>query len=85
MKIAEQAVASNLKLLEGFHLADKKNKKLLLMLTQGFASYSLRITSYNVCYTKLLRGVGGTPASPVYPGRPALDRPNDPGAAAFTD
>lgn len=41
LKIAEQAVASNLKLLEGFHLADKKNKKLLLMLTQGFASYSL--------------------------------------------
>jgi hypothetical protein len=28
-------------LLEGFHLADKKNKELLLMLTQGFASYSL--------------------------------------------
>jgi hypothetical protein len=41
LKIAEQAVASNLKLLEGFHLADKNNKKLLLMLTQGFASYSL--------------------------------------------
>lgn len=41
MKTAEHAVASNLKLLEGFHLADKKNKKLLLMLTQGFASYSL--------------------------------------------
>lgn len=41
LKIAEQAVASNLKLLEGFHLADKKNKRLLLMLTQGFASYSL--------------------------------------------
>ena len=31
LKIAEQAVASNLKLLEGFHLADKNNKKLLLM------------------------------------------------------
>jgi hypothetical protein len=41
LKIAEQAVASDLKLLEGFHLADKKNKELLLMLTQGFASYSL--------------------------------------------
>ena len=41
LKIAEQAVASDLKLLEGFHLADKKNKDLLLMLTQGFASYSL--------------------------------------------
>jgi len=41
LKIAEQAVASNLKLLEGFHRADPENKKLLLMLTQGFASYSL--------------------------------------------
>jgi len=41
LTMAEQAIASNLKLLEGFHLADKKNKKLLLMLTQGFASYSL--------------------------------------------
>lgn len=41
LKIAEQAVASNLKLLEGFHRADTNNKKLLLMLTQGYASYSL--------------------------------------------
>lgn len=41
LQIAEQAVASNLKLLEGFHRADPENEKLLLMLTQGFASYSL--------------------------------------------
>lgn len=39
--IAEIAVASNLKLLEGFHLADPKNKNLLEMLTQGYASFSL--------------------------------------------
>lgn len=38
--IAQQAIASNLKLLEGFHLADPKNKEILEMLTQGFASYS---------------------------------------------
>jgi len=41
IKIAEQAIASNLKLLEGFHLADPKNKEILYLLTQGFASYSL--------------------------------------------
>lgn len=41
LQIAEIAIASNLKLLEGFHRADPKNKKLLLFLTQGFASYSL--------------------------------------------
>ncbi len=41
LQIAETAIASNLKLLEGFHRADPKNKKLLLFLTQGFASYSL--------------------------------------------
>jgi hypothetical protein len=41
LKIAEHAIASNLKLLEGFHLADPKNKEILQMLTQGFASYSL--------------------------------------------
>ncbi len=41
LKIAEQAVASNLKLLEGLHRADPKNKKLLLMLTQGYASFAL--------------------------------------------
>lgn len=39
--IAEIAVASNLKLLEGFHLADPKNKNLLEMLAQGYASFSL--------------------------------------------
>lgn len=41
LKIAEIAIASNLKLLEGFHLADEKNKELLDLLTQGFASYSM--------------------------------------------
>ena len=41
LQIAEYAIASNLKLLEGFHLADPKNKEILIMLTQGFASYSL--------------------------------------------
>jgi hypothetical protein len=41
IKIAEQAIASNLKLLEGFHLADPNNKEILNLLTQGFASYSL--------------------------------------------
>ena len=41
LKIAEIAIASNLKLLEGFHLADEKNKELLELLTQGFASYSM--------------------------------------------
>ncbi|GAB4344161.1 MAG: hypothetical protein Kow0037_32600 [Calditrichia bacterium] len=41
LKMAEQAIASNLKLLEGFHRADPGNEQLLLMLTQGFASYAL--------------------------------------------
>jgi len=39
--IAEQAIASNLKLLEGLHKADPKNQEILLMLTQGYASFSL--------------------------------------------
>ena len=38
---AEIAVASNLKLLEGFYRADPGNKTLQLFLTQGFAAYSL--------------------------------------------
>lgn len=41
LKIAEQAIASDLKLVEGFLRADPGNKKLLLLLTQGYASYSL--------------------------------------------
>lgn len=41
LKIAEQAIASDLKLLEGLHQADPGNKDLLLLLTQGYASYSL--------------------------------------------
>lgn len=38
---AEIAVASNLKLLEGFYRADPGNETLQLFLTQGFAAYSL--------------------------------------------
>ena len=41
LPIAEIAIASNLKLIEGFHLADPKNKAILEILTQGFAAYSL--------------------------------------------
>lgn len=41
LEIAEIAIASNIKLLEGFHLADPKNKSLLELLTQGYASFSL--------------------------------------------
>lgn len=41
MELAEQAIGSNLKLLEGFLQAEPKNKQLLMLLTQGFASYSL--------------------------------------------
>ncbi len=41
LQLAEQATGSNLKLLEGIHLADPSNKDLLVLLTQGYASYSL--------------------------------------------
>jgi len=41
LQFAHEAIAANLKLLEGFHLADPQNKTLLFMLTQGYASYSL--------------------------------------------
>lgn len=41
LQLAEQAIASNLKLLEGLHLADPQNKDILLLLAQGYASYSL--------------------------------------------
>jgi len=41
LPLAEQAMASNLKLLEGLHKADPSNKEILLLLTQGFASYSV--------------------------------------------
>ncbi len=41
LEIARTAIASNLKLLEGFLDADPKNTRLLALLTQGFASYSL--------------------------------------------
>lgn len=41
MEIAEQAISSDLKLLDGLYLADTGNKDVMLMLTQGYASYSL--------------------------------------------
>ena len=41
LQLAEQSIASSLKLLEGLHLSDPGNKNLLLLLTQGYASYSL--------------------------------------------
>jgi hypothetical protein len=41
LQIAEQAIASNLKLLEGLHIADPLNKDILLLLTKGYASYSM--------------------------------------------
>lgn len=47
LPIAETAIASNLKLLDGFHLADPKNKEILEMLTQGYASYSLAFLEEN--------------------------------------
>ena len=41
LQIAEPALSANLKLLEGFHRADPKNKAILEMLTQGFAGMAL--------------------------------------------
>jgi hypothetical protein len=41
LPLAEQAMASNLKLLEGFHKADPSNQDILLLLTQGYSSYSM--------------------------------------------
>ncbi|MFZ0391847.1 MAG: TRAP transporter TatT component family protein [Calditrichia bacterium] len=41
LQLAGQAIASDLKLLEGLYLADPKNTDLLMLLTQGYASYSL--------------------------------------------
>lgn len=41
LEIAEIAIASNLKLLEGFHLADPKNKAMLQLLLEGYSGYSL--------------------------------------------
>jgi hypothetical protein len=41
LPLAEQAMASNLKLLEGFHRADPNNQDILLLLTQGYASFSM--------------------------------------------
>ncbi len=47
LQLAEQATASNLKLLEGLHKADPGNRQILLLLTQGFASYSLGFVEDN--------------------------------------
>ncbi len=41
LQIAETAIASNLKLLEGFHRADSKNKVILDLLVQGYTGYAL--------------------------------------------
>jgi len=41
LEIAEPAIAANLKLLEGFHRADPKNKTILELLTQGYAGFAL--------------------------------------------
>lgn len=41
LEVAKIATAANLKLLEGFHLADPNKKELLEILAQGFSSYSL--------------------------------------------
>jgi len=41
LKLAEQAIASDLKLLEALHKSDPGNDHLLIMLTQGYAGYSL--------------------------------------------
>ncbi len=54
LQLAEQAMASNLKLLEGFHKADPGNKDILLLLTQGFASFSMGfVEDENVSRAKL--------------------------------
>lgn len=41
LPLAEQAMASNLKLLEGLHKADPSNQDILLLLTQGYSSFSM--------------------------------------------
>lgn len=41
LEIAEQALASNLKLLEGLLKSDPQNKELLLLLAQGWSGYAL--------------------------------------------
>lgn len=41
LKLAEQAIASDLKLLEGLIKGDPHNEKLLFLATQGFAAYTL--------------------------------------------
>ncbi|MGD9898189.1 MAG: TRAP transporter TatT component family protein [Calditrichaceae bacterium] len=44
LKIAEQALASNLKLLEGLLKSDPNNKELLLLTAEGYAGYALGFT-----------------------------------------
>ncbi|MEZ4746376.1 MAG: TRAP transporter TatT component family protein [Calditrichia bacterium] len=41
LQIAETAITANLKLIEGFHRADPKNKTILDMLTQGYSGLAL--------------------------------------------
>ncbi len=41
LKVAEQALSSNLKLLEGLLKSDPQNKELLLLLAQGWSGYAL--------------------------------------------
>ncbi|KAA3615047.1 MAG: hypothetical protein D8M58_11385 [Calditrichaeota bacterium] len=41
LKLAEQAIAANLKLLEGLLKNDPENEELLLLLAQGYAGYAL--------------------------------------------
>lgn len=47
LQLAEQAMASNLKLLDGVHKADPENKDILLLLTQGYASFSMGFVEDN--------------------------------------
>jgi tetratricopeptide (TPR) repeat protein len=41
LQIAEHAIASDMKLLEGLYQSDPRNKDILILLTQGYASYSM--------------------------------------------
>ncbi len=47
LQIAEQALASNLKLVEGLLKSDPQNKQLLLILAQGYAGYALAFVEDN--------------------------------------
>ena len=47
MVMAEQAILSNLKMLEGLIKGDPENKKLLLLAAQGFSSYAFGFVEEN--------------------------------------